>query len=336
MFRAVKNASLYVGAIIGAGFASGSEIALFFNGQNIAVVLLAGLLLGGFSGVFLYIGNSAPAEIRAHDGSFDFFDLFPKRYARILRSAFFISALVMLAAMTAGAESIFREFFGVKHIGIVSLIPAVLIALSRIERLKSLFAALVAVIAALIVVLYVKNTAVPAESGLNLLKSVSYTSMNVFLGGYLIVKKEKAEKREIFFTSFFSALTLTALLYMIYCVNGAGAGEMPVIEAAASLGYGQTAAVVVFLAVFSTMISTAKSLYRSLVPRFGGLTSAFGIASIASLVSLVGFSALVAYAYPAIGLLSSGFTAITAVIFIKILMGKNIDFNPLQKPRGVI
>ncbi|MDR2090939.1 MAG: hypothetical protein LBP62_04730 [Clostridiales bacterium] len=441
MVKALKNAAFYVGAIIGAGFASGSEIALFFEGQSVIVAAAAGILLGFFASVFVYIGktmydndekagsgeqiksyekagsgeqtgsgtenagsinpwnskniaksaisvkcrgncgktiekynaksaisvdggkNSAENSQRAAEcgkaerrstqngvknlfknpennslevsginsrknsiknsrnsedcKKGDFFDIFPKRYAAVLRTAFLISSFITLAAMTAGAEKVFGASFGVKYIGIVSLIPAVLLGFLNAEKLKSVFSVLIFAVVCLIAVLFFESGTGAGDSGLNFLKSVSYASMNVFLGGYLIAKKADASKKEIVLTGVFSAVILTALLVMIYNINFGGSGDMPVISAAAAAGYEKAAAVIVFAAIISTMISTAKTLLNFAEKRYGAVVSAVGTVAAAFFVSLAGFKNIVGYAYPAISLFSSLFTVLTLIYFIR-------------------
>ncbi|MDR2047685.1 MAG: hypothetical protein LBP79_07380 [Clostridiales bacterium] len=352
MVKAFKNTALYVSAIIGAGFASGSEIALFFKEQGVVVVIAAGLLLGGFAAIFIRIGgmlheqnedalcerngvcgkngNGAFREksgvLRKKNigGVSDFFDIFPRGFARVLRAVFLVSSFVTLAAMTAGAEDVFFGAFGLKYTGIISLIPAVVLGLMKTDGLKSFFSALVIIIIGLIAFLFFKSGEYAAPSGFNFLTAVSYASMNVFLGGYLIAKPKKAEKNEALFTGIFSALIITALLLMIYKINGSATGEMPVVTAAAAVGCKKAAAAIIFLAVFSTMISTSKTLLNFAKKRYGNAASAAALITCAFCVSLIGFDRLVRGTYPAISLFSSAFAALTVVRMIRYSYGERI------------
>ncbi|MDR3263693.1 MAG: hypothetical protein LBT30_05215 [Clostridiales bacterium] len=332
MLKSFKNAALYISAIIGAGFATGSEIALFFGEQSIVIILLAGIMLGSFAGAFLRIGNIIYAE-KPQGEAFDFFDIFPGKSAAFLRAVFLIASFVTLAAMTAGAERIFETVFKIKYAGVISLIPAVLCGLLNIDKIKSLFSALVAVTVALIFYLYVNSVGAAAfdGGGHNILKAVAYVSMNVFLGGYLIVKKEKSDKKEIILTAVFSALILTALLVMIYGINGGSTHEMPVIEAAAAAGRERIAAGIVLLSIFSTMISTAKTLFNRLLKKQGKFLAALSLVASAFFVSLAGFKNIVDYAYPVISLFSSVFTALTIIFLVKHGKAKKQSFFAQKK-----
>jgi uncharacterized membrane protein YkvI len=324
MIKAFKNAALYVGAIVGAGFASGSEIALFFDGQSVIVVAAAGLILGFFASAFVYIGKIMRTRNDGDNanGAGDFFDIFPKRYAVVLRAAFLISSFITLAAMTAGAERIFEISFDLKYVGIISLVTAVLLGFLNTEKLKSVFSALVLVVVGLIVVLFVGSGTGAGYGGFNFLKAISYSSMNVFLGGYLVAKRADAKKNEIVWTGIFSAVILTALLVMIYNINFKGSGDMPVISAAASFGRGKAAAVIVFFAVVSTAVSTAKTLLGFAKKRYGKAFSAAAIIACAYAVSLAGFNNIVEYTYPAISLFSSLFTVLTMIYLIRHIYGE--------------
>ena len=55
--KTFRTAMLYVGAVIGAGFATGKEIVTFFGGKGIVSAIIAGLLLGVFCSVFLLCGK---------------------------------------------------------------------------------------------------------------------------------------------------------------------------------------------------------------------------------------------------------------------------------------
>jgi uncharacterized membrane protein YkvI len=276
----------------------------------------------------LFLGKSDAGRRRdavrknSEAGKFgDFFDIFPKKYAVVLRAAFLISSFITLAAMTAGAERIFEVSFDIKYIGIVSLVPSVFLGFLNTEKLKSVFSALVLAVVGLIVVLFAGSGTNDGYSGFNFLKAVSYASMNVFLGGYLVAKKTDAKRSEIVWTGIFSALILTALLFMIYNINFEGSGDMPVISAAASLGRGRAAAVIVFFAVVSTTISTAKTLLGFAKKRYGTAVSAAAVIACAYLISLAGFHNIVKYTYPAISLFSSLFTVLTLIYLIKHIYG---------------
>lgn len=319
---------MYIGAIVGAGFASGSEIALFFKGQSAFIVVLSGILLGVLSGAFVYLGKI----LKKREIS-DFFDIFPRRAGKVLRTAFLVSSLIMLAAMAAGAKAVLEPASGsyggfiflYDFSGAVFLFAALLFGLLRADKLKILFLFAVAATAALIVYLFIKVgiEAPRSDGGYNVLRAVAYVSMNVFLGGYLVTGDGNADKSEIVWTSAVSASVLTALLLMIFSLGG-GEHTMPVLYAAQSLGQSGVAAVIILLAILTTMISAVKALLKSdLSKKMGQPLFAVAVSALAYLISLLGFDKLLKYAYPAISLLSTVFTALVLIVLIGNIFGKD-------------
>ena len=56
-FYAFKSSCLFVGTVIGAGFATGEEIKLYFGGTDMGSVCLSALFFGVFSALFMIFGK---------------------------------------------------------------------------------------------------------------------------------------------------------------------------------------------------------------------------------------------------------------------------------------
>ena len=57
MLNAIKVTSLFIGAIVGAGFATGREVILYFGEGGYLTPVAAGLMMGVMSAVFLLAGK---------------------------------------------------------------------------------------------------------------------------------------------------------------------------------------------------------------------------------------------------------------------------------------
>jgi Uncharacterized membrane protein len=146
MKNGMKYAAVFVGTVIGAGFATGREIALYFKGANAQTAAAAGIMLGLLCGFFMLAGE------RIGDGGFTAY-LFGQR-KRIFDIAVFVCAFITFAAMCAGAESIFRKIYGIGWLGLVTALISTLAAILGIKQIKSLNLVLVPIILAFVVLIF--------------------------------------------------------------------------------------------------------------------------------------------------------------------------------------
>ena len=58
IMRCLQVCFIYIGAIIGAGFATGREIMLYFGGSGMFSGIVAGVLMGALCGAFLLAAKS--------------------------------------------------------------------------------------------------------------------------------------------------------------------------------------------------------------------------------------------------------------------------------------
>ncbi|HRR89743.1 MAG TPA: hypothetical protein P5161_03095, partial [Eubacteriales bacterium] len=139
MKKSIKLAFLFIGTVIGAGFATGREIALYFKNISPLAAAFSGLALGFLCTLFIIIGNinKSPVEAKFKRGENP---LAPKKAARkavedekILRdggvkvavsplerrgaaavffhSAVIFAAFTQTAAMCAGADELGYAMF---------------------------------------------------------------------------------------------------------------------------------------------------------------------------------------------------------------------------------
>lgn len=131
--------SLYIGAVIGAGFASGQEIMQFFiifGSRGLWGVALATLLFAGLEGLVM----SLITFLRATS----YVDLLPRLMGKKLARAIDVLSLIMLpgglAVMLAGSGAVFDEQFGLPA-GLGILLAALITALVILGGLEGVLMA---------------------------------------------------------------------------------------------------------------------------------------------------------------------------------------------------
>lgn len=127
---AFQVAAVYVGTVIGAGFATGKEIVEFFSQYGIAGFI--GILLVGY--LFIFLGSkimTISIEIRAK--SYEEFNeyLFGKKLAKIMNIFTMLMLIGVCAVMLSGAEALFVEQLHLsKSIGSIITITLALLVMA--------------------------------------------------------------------------------------------------------------------------------------------------------------------------------------------------------------
>lgn len=335
MWRAAKVCFLYIGTVIGAGFASGKEIALFFGDTAPAGVALAAFFMALPEALFLYAGKH---------------DLMPS--GTVVRTGVFIAALSSVAAMLAGCELALDDLTGVAGLGALAAVAAGVLVVLGTEKMKLANALLIPLLLLLLVAVYVKGGA-PAFGGtFSLLKPVHYAGLDVLIGGMIISKEgKKLSAKEIFFTCAMSALFLGGVLFMLQNIvlSDETHSSMPVLAVAESVGLKAAAGVLVVIAVFTTLVSSlsiltdesvsalrvaaSPSRRRGLLRRAAAFLSspshraAAVFCCLAALypVSFFGFENIVAALYPFVGACGVVMTAVTAFKVLRCAFSRDDD-----------
>lgn len=283
--NALKVSGLFCGMVIGAGFATGEEIRLFFFDTGIFAPILSGLLYGVFCFLFLLFGKYCREN----------------RYAK--RASFvpiYFSSVTVLFAMSAAAEEILYNGFGLRFGGLITAIPSVILAYGGLKKLKNVNT--FSVFAILLLVLYVflrGNPATHHGGSIGIKNAFLYTSLNLVCGGYLVIGQGKRmEKGEMALASAITAVVLAVLLSGIYSLVIKIGGSMPFLQAAVSVGAKTAAYVVIYLAVFTTHVGATAIVLKPFRRNFFIIT---GLMLCLGLSTLVGFSKIVDAAYPLVG-----------------------------------
>ncbi|QQZ08133.1 YkvI family membrane protein [Heyndrickxia vini] len=115
---ACQIAAVYVGTVIGAGFATGREIVVFFTKYGFIGIL--SILIAGY--LFIVLGSKIMVkaiDLKAH--SYEVFNqyLFGRRIAKLMNIFMLLMLLGVSGVMFSGAGSVFEDHLGLdKNIGI--------------------------------------------------------------------------------------------------------------------------------------------------------------------------------------------------------------------------
>ena len=248
------------GTMIGAGYASGQEIAAYFGMSPSAVVPIAcGALMFVLTAVLLLVGARTKGELpdvcRALFG----------RFAPAVDAAMLVNAVIVLSAMMAGTDSALRALTGVElPYGIALCLIGIYVVRSGSRGLARANVAMVpCIVAALAAVCLHAGADLSAPPRLiELPMSFVYVSMNLLLGAGVLVTQRGMSVKQILAASAVGSVLIAALLALICgALPFAPASEMPLM----SLAEGSRAVyalytVCLLCSIFTTMIGALSAV----------------------------------------------------------------------------
>lgn len=211
---------IFIGTLMGAGFVSGRECAVFFAGSGLAGAFIAGTVSGLGALAFMLLGTDPENE------------LFPgRRY--IPRTVIKIQSALFLTATFALGEALGNQLFSLPCGGILT--AAVAFPLSRAESgiYKAVTAVFVpaTVIVALIIAVNIDSEWITYGDGLNMLP-VGYAAMNVLIPAMTVSKYtfDFGVKDKIIVSALIAVLTGIIIFIYINCIRGAEHTLLPAPE----------------------------------------------------------------------------------------------------------
>ncbi|MBP5404339.1 MAG: hypothetical protein J6Y74_00055 [Clostridia bacterium] len=312
-FLAARVAALFVGSVVGAGFATGQEILLFFAGGNVLTLLFSALFMGASVIVFAEAG----ALLR--------------RGKKLADALIAISSFAVYAAMIAAAEELLFSLSSLRGLGFLLAAGSAALSLKSIGKLSLLN--VVAVPLIIVIVIFVGARGASLSGGrFRPLSALAYGAMNMLFSGALMAKEgEKMSRKERILCGLISSALLFLLLFFMSRAVLGKEGAMPFLSAAKEAGRELSAPIALLLAVVTTMTScnylitqeirllTKDDFLSAALPLLGGL-----------LLSAWGFENVVTYLYPAVSALALGHSL---VIFFLFGRKKLLSMGALPAPR---
>lgn len=307
------DVAVVVGGVIGAGFASGEEVSLYFYGKN-ALLSSAAAFFVFFAVfyIFLSIGRKF-AELEKNGTG-----LLDSRVSLMTKASRFLlnfNYFAVLCSMLAGANVTLSALFATRAVhfvfGAATAVVCGLILFFDMKGIRRFSDFVVPFIVLLIVIVCLMNTeygTVQGRGGTG--SALMYVSMNCVIMSGILMGLGGSRSVNGFWLSLTSALVLSVLLYLIILrVNALErAVTMPLLYYAYLIGseIGALMSVVVYFSIVTTVIACAYPLVEWLTPLLKSKILAIAAVFCSALaVSLVGFSGIVSYVYPVISVLGA-------------------------------
>lgn len=331
IFYAVKIGLLFVGSIVGAGFASGKEILTFFGGDIFTItasVIAACVFFYMSCMLFFNLGDKLQS-----DNLFAINKILLKKYSGIFNVFLAFCYITMVAAMLAGIDALASEAMGIGFLPVFS--PIILIAglaLTRrgIAGLLKINSYLVPLIVLFIFAVcrhwlsFSQIGGAEADGAFfeTLLHSFLYVGMNMLLTSALLIKSgsniTSFQKKVASGAGTGVVMALLIVILVTCLLNGhlTEGADMPMVVLAVRISpvYSALTALILSIAIFLTLISGLYPLENYLgdyIKNRNALQIIIGVAGF--LLSRIGFSYIVTYIYPLQGLIGVAFIAFCAV-----------------------
>lgn len=306
----IAIALTYCGAVIGAGFATGREVVLFFTGQGRPGLLGVGLA----TLLFIFVGV-AILDITLRNRVYSYIDLLkiisPWKWPVVFIDLVLLASLWIGIGVMAAAAGRVLAGWGLSYPFGCALFLAVCLGILKSggEGFVKANCWLVPGLALAIFFLCGGQIYRPVLTGMidgPLRSSLLYVSFNTAIAAVaLSTLKDKLDRRGALWGGILGGLLLGAMLALVF---GATAGlehsELPLLELAkARLGKWQWSyALALLAAVFTTALANIHGLASRLTKEGGYWRWSLLIAGGGYFISQVGFATLVAYSYPLLGL----------------------------------
>ncbi|MDE6605379.1 MAG: hypothetical protein K2K85_05070 [Clostridia bacterium] len=309
VFKCLQICFIYIGSIIGAGFATGREIMLYFGGNGFLSGVVAGVVMGILCGLFLWSAKSFARLKSSRNG-------FLRALCIVIKIALWVCTLASFVCMVSGCEEIIAKTYGIANVGLWTGILVSFLGICEMSVTRKLNTVIVPMIVLLLVVLFCQGERV-ADMQFNTKSVLGYCGMNIMMGGYIIAEQEESfSAKQMIFISAVSGIIFALCIAMVYAISIQYAdASMPIWEFAKARGMSYLSGLIIYLAIFSTLISCAKLICQEnssiKIPRI--FSVAFLI--IFALIALkFDFSTIVGYCYPIIGYVGIIYTCFMLVL----------------------
>lgn len=319
MKKALGLCGAFVGTVIGAGFATGREITLFFSDYSVVSVILSGIFLGAFCYIILRLSSSFGNVF----SSFGFLE-------KALRAFAFAANFCVLCATIAGSDVVIENLFCISGGAIITALLCLSVVLFGVKGVKTLNLFVVPVILVLVFLVFFKDSHFRFGGKIGISNSFAYASMNLITGGFFIgATGDAPTKKESAICAVLSGVILTAMLICVYSVTKNVSAEMPFIDRADALGLGTVGNVVLYLAMITTVIGTLS------VCSGNNKIAAVVVTILALIASTFGFGSIVDYFYPIIGALGGAVVVCAGIIW---LLNPRFSryYNLIFRPNGFL
>lgn len=322
-------AAVYIGTVIGAGFATGKEIVEFFTQYgNVGFI---GIVISGIC--FIYFGTKIllkAIDLRIQSVlEFNQF-LYGQRFGKPITLFMIIILLCISAVMMAGAEALFYEQLQFPK-GVGSLLTAILLFFFLLRGIKGLFIVNLAIVPMIIIftllifIQTVDNSFLAIEwQGLSenlfigrvILSGFSYAALNLTLAQAVLIPiaHEINDRKAVKIGGLLGGSLLTLLLFCIHTnlihVENVEIFEIPMAIVVREFSHYLLLLYVfiVFGEIFTSLLANMYGVEKYITNRFklNRIYLYLILLSIIFSISMINYSVLLSFLYPLFGYLSIG------------------------------
>jgi len=351
----VKKYSLFglvfviIGSFIGAGFASGKEIANYFARHKLFGLFFA-IVLGAVF-YFFILQTLKIGRTLNHNNLYN--SCFGKARG-IIKWLVVVACFIVVGAMIAGNTSLIRATFNPTVVFLLNAIMLIFVGIiisngySLVAKANTVLLPIIIFVILLVCVLFLKNSAIEliafkskTSAIVALFNSIEYMSFNLISTGVFLIEIGKYYSlKQIKKASIISAIFITIMIFLIsftLIVSGEIMQcDLPIITMALNIDKRLAiyVSIVIFFALLTSLITNVytiskylENLFKNNIPRITF------ILIIGFLISLFGFSFIVVNFYSAIGVLGLFFSTSVALIKIDnstIQINSNVTFKKLN------
>ncbi|MRX73868.1 hypothetical protein GJU40_17130 [Bacillus lacus] len=324
---AVQVGAVYVGTIVGAGFATGREIVEFFT--RFGMLGMLGILLAGC--LFIWLGMKILIiSRRIGANSYKEFNLFlfGSKLGSIINVFMFVVLLAVTAVMISGAGAVFQEQLNVsKQVGMIAtVLLALLVMKFGVKGLLGVNMLVVPVLILFSIILAVNSfsftifTAEPVHEGNPLswlLAAVSYASFNLAMAQAVLVPlaKEIEDEKALKLGGWLGGGVLAAILLSSHIALSGLPGFIDFDIPMGQVMKGAFSALfyiyilVIYGEIFTSVIGNLFGIERlaAQVLKVPKLLTVAAVLAVCFVFSQYEYSSLISFLYPLFGYMSLGF-----------------------------
>ncbi|MBM7606446.1 putative membrane protein YkvI [Metabacillus crassostreae] len=319
----LKVAAVYVGTVVGAGFATGREIVEFFT--KYGIYGLAGILVVGL--LFIFIGTKMlilSKRIQAQSYQELMVFLFGKKFGGFVNVFMLLILLGLTSIMLSGAGAIFYEQLGLSvRIGVIlTIILTICVMFFGVKGLYGVNLIVVPMLILFSVMLAVQSFSIESlvtthedsSASLNwILAAFSYAAFNLTMASAVLaplaneIKDEKVLKRGGILGGIFLTLILISSHIALSTLPDLLQYDIPMAEVMKTtlFSFYFIYIAIIYGEVFTSVIGNLFGLEKQIisyikVPRMIVICA---ILCIAAFISKIGYSSLISSLYPIFGYL---------------------------------
>ncbi|HEO8420796.1 TPA: hypothetical protein VBX77_002826 [Yersinia enterocolitica] len=324
-YAAIQLAAVYVGTVVGAGFATGREIVVFFS--QYGFIGLLGILLSGF--IFAYFGAKLMLiSVKIKATSYQEFTIY--LFGNVIGTMINFLLLLMLigvcAVMFSGAGAVFEEQLGLdKTVGVIfTIVLSLLVMMVGTRGLFAVNTFVVPIMISFSFILFILSVSLPGFFGeifqmetitwKTISSPFSYTALNLALAIAVLVPaaSEIGDEEVVKWGGILGGIALMMILISshfslimlkdVYLYSIPMATIMKHLAPQLSWVY----ILVIYGEIFSSVIGNIYGLerqLRSFIP-LPSMVLIGGIILVSYLISYVQYGTLLSFLYPIFGYIS--------------------------------